>query len=65
MDKLFIKRKAILTLDNGAKIEVDVTMPSPRKAMFYEEIEKKFVEGFNKSQPHAVHKLVKVHIMRN
>lgn len=65
MDKLFIKRKAILTLDNGAKIEADVTMPSPRKAMFYEGIEKKFVEDFNKSQPHAVHKLVKVHIMRN
>lgn len=36
MDKLFIKRKAILTLDNGAKIEADVTMPSPRKAMFHE-----------------------------
>ena len=34
MDKLFIERKAILTLDNGAKIEAVVTMPSPRKAMF-------------------------------
>lgn len=65
MNKLFIERKAILTLDNGAKIEATVTMPSPRKAMFYDEIEKKFVENFNKSQPHAVHKLVKVHIMRN
>lgn len=65
MDKLLIKRKAILTLDNGAKIEADVIMPSPRKAMFHEEIEKKFVEEFNKAQPHAVHKLVKVHIMRN
>lgn len=61
MDKLFIERKAILTLDNGAKIEAVVTMPSPRKAMFHEEIEKKFVENFT----HAVHKLVKVHIMRN
>lgn len=65
MDKLFIKRKVILTLDNGAKIEADVTMPSPRKALLYEEIEKKLVEDFNKSQPYAVHKLVKVHIMRN
>lgn len=44
MDKLFIERKAILTLDNGAKIEADITMPSPRKAMFREEIEKKFVD---------------------
>lgn len=61
MDKLFIERNAILTIDNGAKIEAVVTMPSPRKAMFHEEIEKKFVEN----QPHAVHKLVKVHIMRN
>lgn len=65
MDKLFIERKAILTLYNGAKIEAVVTMPSPRKAMFHGEIEKKFVENFNKAQPHAVHKLVKVHIMRN
>lgn len=65
MDKLFIVRKAILTLYNGAKIETVVTMPSPRKAMFHEEIEKKFVENFNKVQPHAVYKLVKVHIMRN
>ena len=65
MDKLFIERKAILTLYNGAKIEADITMLSPRKAMFYEEIEKKFVKNFNKAQPHAVHKLVKVHIMRN
>lgn len=65
MDKLFIERKAILTLDNGAKIEAVVTMPSPRKAMFHEEMEKKFVEDFNKAQPYVVHKLVKVHIMRN
>lgn len=57
MDKLFIGRKAILTLDNGGKKEAVVTMPSPRKAMFYEE--------FNKAPPHAVHKLVKIHIMRN
>lgn len=65
MDKLFIERKAILTLYNGAKIEADITMPSPRKAMFHEEMEKKLVENFNKAQPHVVHKLVKVHIMRN
>ena len=65
MDKLFIERKAILTLDNGAKIEAVVTLPSHRKAMFHEEIEKKVVENFNKAQPHAVHKLVKVHIMSN
>lgn len=56
MDKLFIERKAILTLNNGAKIEAVVTMPSPRKAMFHEEMEKKFVEDFNKAQPYAVHK---------
>lgn len=65
MNKLFIERKAILTLDNGAKIEAVVTILSLRKAIFHEEIEKKFVEDFSKSQPHAVHKLVKVHIMRN
>lgn len=65
MDKLFIERKVILTLDNDAKIEAVVTLPSPRKAMLHEEMEKKFVEDFNKAQPYAVHKLVKVHIMRN
>lgn len=36
MDKLFIERKAILSLDNGAKIEAVVTMPSLERQCFME-----------------------------
>lgn len=34
MDKLFIKRKAILTLDNGAKIEADVIILHQERQCF-------------------------------
>lgn len=34
MDKLVIERKAILTLDNGAKKEAVITMPSPRRQCY-------------------------------
>lgn len=40
-------------------------MPKPKKAMFPEEMERKFVESFNESQPNAVNKAVSVHILRN
>lgn len=30
-----------------------------------EELEERFIKEFNRSQPHAVNKAVKVHIMRN
>lgn len=61
--------KAVLTLDNGAKIAVDILPPPPigklRRPRFQDEYERWFVEEFNKAQPHLVHKVVKAHILRN
>lgn len=61
--------KAILTLDNGKKIAVDILSPPPigkaRRPRFHDEYERWFVEEFNKAQPHMVHKVVKAHILRN
>lgn len=61
--------KAVLTLDNGRKIAVDILSPPPigelRRPRFHDECERWFVEGFNKAQPHLVHKVVKAHILRN
>lgn len=60
--------KAVLTLDNGAKIAVDI-LPPPigklRRPRFQDEYERWFVEEFNKAQPHLVHKAVKAHILRH
>lgn len=61
--------KAILTLDNGKKIAVDILPPPPigkvRRPRFQDEYERWFVEDFNKAQPHLVHKVVKAHILRH
>ena len=60
-----ITRKCIITLMGGYKVQATLSMPKPTKAMFPEVMERKFVEEFNKSQPHALNKAVSVHIMRN
>lgn len=60
--------KAILTLDNGKKIAVDILPPPIGKICrprFQDEYERWFVEEFNKAQPNLVHKAVKAHILRN
>lgn len=60
--------KAILTLDNGKKIAVDILPPRLEKSAdhaFHDEHERWFVEEFNKAQPRAAHKVVKAHILRN
>lgn len=60
--------KAVLTLDNGKKIAVDILSPpigKLRRPRFHDECERWFVEEFNKAQPHLVHKVVKAHILRN
>ena len=62
--------KAVLTLDNGRKIAVDILPPPPpigklRRPRFQDEYERWFVEEFNKAQPHLVHKVVRAHILRN
>lgn len=60
--------KAVLTLDNGAKIAADI-LPPPigklRRPRFHDEYEHWFVEEFNKAQTHMVHKVVKAHILRH
>lgn len=58
-------RRAILTLEGGTKIQATLYFPKPSKPMFPEEMERRFVESFNKSQPNAVNKVVKCHLMRN
>ena len=40
-------------------------MPKPKKAMFPDEMERKFIKSFNESQPDLVNKAVSVHILRN
>ena len=60
-----ITRRCLLTLDGGAKIQAVLTIPKPTKPIFHEEMERHIMDEFNKSQPNAVHKVIKCHIMRN
>ena len=60
-----ITRICLLTLDGGAKIQAVLTIPKPTKPIFPKEMERQFIKSFNKSQPNAVHKVIKCHIMRN
>ena len=49
-------------MSDGSKIQATITIPKP---IFPEQMERKFIENFNNSQPHLVNKVVKCHIMRN
>ena len=60
-----ITRRCLLTFDDGGKIEGVLTMPKPTKPIFPEEMERQFVKQLNESQPNAVNKVIKCHIMRN
>ena len=60
-----ITRRCLLTLDGGAKIQAVLTIQNPTKPIFPEEMERHIMDEFNKSQPNAVHKVIKCHIMRN
>lgn len=60
-----ITRKCVLTLEGGIKIQATLAIPKTNKPIFPEEMKRKFVEEFNKSQPYALNKVVKCHIMRN
>ena len=60
-----ISRRCLLTFDGGAKIQADLTIPKPKKPIFPEEMERHIMDEFNKSQPNAVQKVIKCHIMRN
>lgn len=65
MQPLFITRRCIITLSGGHKVQTTLSIPQPRKPLFMEQLEEQFIKEFNRSQPHAVNKAVKIHIMRN
>lgn len=62
---MFIKRKCLLTLEGGYTIQAILTIPKPTKPIFQKEMERQFIKNSNESQPNAVHKVIKCHIMRN
>ena len=54
-----------MTLSDGSKTLATITIPKPTKPIFPEQMERKFIEKFNKQQPLTANKVVKLHIMRN
>ena len=60
-----ITRRCLMTLSDGSKTQATITIPKPTKPIFPEQMERKFIEKFNKQQPLTENKVVKLHIMRN
>lgn len=54
-----------MTLSDGSKTQATITIPKQTKPIFPEQMERKFIEKFNKQQQHMSNKVVKLHIMRN
>lgn len=63
MNPLNTTRKALLTLDNGARVLVDMLIPT-RLLLHSDNAEKELVKMWNKSSG-MEHKVVKIHLMRN
>lgn len=40
-------------MSDGSKIQATITIPKPTKPIFPEQMERKFIENFNNSQPLA------------
>lgn len=59
------QRTAILTFDNGQRVRADITLPGTDKPVWHAQLERRIVRDFNKAQPRATHKLVKVYLLRN
>lgn len=59
------QRTAILTFDNGQRVRAEILISKSDRPIFHDDLERRFIEDFHKSQPNAAHKLVKVHILRN
>jgi len=59
-----VTRKGIITLDDGARIQAEFTIKAKDLAL-HGELERKLVRELNESQPRMVHKVVKIHLMRN
>ena len=58
------QRTAILTFDNGQRVRAEILIPKSDRPIFHNDLERRFIEDFHKSQLNAAHKLVKVHILR-
>lgn len=58
------QRTAILTFDNGQRVRAEILIPKSDRATWHSDLERRFIREWHKSQPHAAHKLVKVHILR-
>lgn len=58
------QRTAILTFDNGQLVRAEITLPGTDKPVWHADLERRIVREFNKAQPRAVHKLIKVHLLR-
>lgn len=57
-------RTAILTFDNGSIVRAEVTIPI-HNIKWYDQLENKLVQEWNKNQPLAKHKVVNIHLMRH
>lgn len=58
--------KAIITLETGYKVICDILTPPHRKECETQaEYERRFVSELNLSQPNAVNKVIKCHILRH
>lgn len=64
MQGFMLSRHAILTFDDGSRIRAEVTLRLKRWYT-HADYERELVTELNKAQPNAVHKITKVHIMRN
>lgn len=64
MQKFMLSRHAVLTFDDGSRIQAEVTLRLKRWYT-HADYERELVAELNKAQPNAVHKITKVHIMRN
>lgn len=58
------QRTAILTFDNGQRVRAEITLPGTDKPVWHTQLERRIVRDFNKAQPRATHKLIKVHLLR-
>lgn len=64
MQNFMLSRHAILTFDDGSRIRAEVTLV-PKRWYTNADYERELVAELNNAQPNAVHKITKVHLMRN
>lgn len=64
MQEFMLSRHAILTFDDGSRIQAEVSLRLKRWYT-HADYERELVAELNKAQPNAVHKITKIHLMRN